>query len=389
MYIQRVANIREKLGRKSQFLFGPRSTGKTSYISNQLSEDIVLRWDLLDTRLRRRAQADPGLLYEEVMATGADGGLVVIDEIQKVPELLDEAHRLIEEYGFRFLLTGSSARKLTKTGVNLLGGRAGKCFLFPFVYPEVKDRDFTLDHIFHSGLLPEAYLSEDPDVVLEDYIDTYLYDEIQSEGAVRNLPAFSRFLEVAAISNGDILNYTNIASDVGLSKSSIREWYQIMTDTMLGFELEPYTGTKKRKPIETAKYYLFDTGILRTLLASPPPVESQSEYGLFFETFMINEIKAYLSYRGIIRKNKLSFWRSASGFEVDVIIGNDIALELKTAKKLTARDLRGLKAFSEEGIAKRYIVICREDRKRLVDGMFMVYPWKDFLSELWNGEIVP
>lgn len=388
MYIKRMANIASKLERKSQFLFGPRSTGKTSYITNELSEKIVLRWDLLNTRLRRKAEADPGLLYEEVSATGLNGGLVVIDEIQKMPELLDEVHRLIEEKGFRFLLTGSSARKLVRSGVNLLGGRAGKCYLFPFVYPEVKDCNFTLEHIFSSGLLPEAFLSSSPDSILEDYIDTYLYDEIQSEGAVRNLPAFSRFLEVAAISNGSILNYSNIASDVGLSKNSIREWYQILTDTLLGFELEPFTLTKKRKAIETAKYYLFDVGILRALLGCSIPVETQSEYGMFFETFMLNEIKAYLSYSGKERKNVLSYWRSTSGFEVDVLIGSKIAIELKTSKRLIPRDYKGLKAFSEESIVEKYIVVCREERKRLVDDKYLVYPWKEFLDDLWGDKII-
>ena len=388
MYIKRVTNIKSKIERKSQFLFGPRSTGKTSYITNELSENIVLRWDLLNTRLRRKAETDPGLLYEEAAALNKDGGLIVIDEIQKVPELLDEVHRLIEEKNFRFLLTGSSARKLVKSGVNLLGGRAGKCYLFPFVYPEVRDLEFSLEHIFTSGLLPESYLSDDPDSVLDDYISTYLYDEIQNEGAVRNLPAFSRFMEVAAISNGSILNFTNIAKDVGLSKTSIREWYQILTDTLLGFELQPFTKTKKRKSIESAKYYLFDVGILRELLQCPTPTETQTEYGMFFETYILNEIKAYLSYSGKERKLPLSFWRSTSGFEVDAIIGDEIAIELKTAKNLIPRDFRGLKAFSEEGIAKKYIIISREERKRLVDDLFLVYPWKDFLKELWDGEII-
>ena len=388
MYIKRVSDISARLERKSQFLFGPRETGKTSYIENELSDDIILRWDLLDTRLRRRASVDPGLLYEEVMATGKRGGLVVIDEIQKVPELLDEVHRLIEEGGFRFLLTGSSVRKLVRSGVNLLGGRAGRCYLFPFVYPEVRDVDFSLGHIFSSGLLPAAYLDPDPDQTLDDYINTYLYDEIQSEGAVRNLPAFSRFLEVAAISNGAILNFTNIANDVGLSKTSIREWYQILTDTLLGFELQPFVRTRKRKAIETAKYYLFDVGVLRSLLGIQPPAETQTEYGTFFETFIINEVKAYLSYQGKDRKLPISYWRSTSGFEVDLIIGSEVAIELKTSKSLIPRDFRGLRAFSEEGIAAKSIIVCREERKRLVDGAFLVYPWQDFLKELWNGEIV-
>lgn len=388
MYIKRSANISSRLRNNSQFLFGPRSTGKTSYISNELNEKIVLRWDLLDTRLRRRAERDPGLLYEEALALGESGGLIVIDEIQKVPELLDEVHRLIEEKKFCFLLTGSSARKLVRSGVNLLGGRAGKCYLFPFVYPEVKDFDFTLSHIFSSGLLPSAFLSETPDVVLENYISTYLYDEIQSEGAVRNLPAFSRFLEIAALSNGNILNFTRVSSDIGISKTSVREWYQILSDTLLGTELLAFTRTKKRKAIESAKYYLFDVGILRTLLGYPVPIETQSEYGNFFETFMINEIRAYLNYSNKERTYPLSYWRSTSGIEVDTIIGEKVAIEFKTSKNLVYRDFRGLKAFYEEGIAEKYLIVCREERKRLVEDSFLVYPWKDFLEDLWDGRII-
>ncbi len=388
MYIKRVTDIADRLKTESLFLFGPRNTGKTSYIRNELSAEMILRWDLLDTRLRRRAAADPGLLWEEIEATGAETGLVVIDEIQKIPELLDEVHRIIEEKGFRFLLTGSSARKLVRSGVNLLGGRAGKAYLFPFVYPEAKDIGYSLEHIFQTGLIPSAYLSENPDRTLENYIDTYLYDEIQSEGAVRNLPPFSRFLEIAALSNGNIINYTNAASDVGLSKTTIREWYQILTDTLLGYELQPFVNTKKRKAIETAKYYLFDVGILRMLLNIEPPAENQTEYGVFFETYMLNEIKAYLSYSGKSRRYPLSYWRSTSGFEVDIIIGNEIAIETKTAKNLIPRDFRGLKAFHEEDICRKHIIICREERKRLADGTFLVYPWREFLEDLWAGKLI-
>lgn len=386
MYIGRACHIKDKLKDGSLFLFGPRSTGKTSYIREELSDDIVLRWDLLDTRLRRAAEKDPGLLYDEIAALDRKSGLVVIDEIQKVPELLDEVHRAMEETGLRFLLTGSSARKLVKSGVNLLGGRAGRVSLFPFVYPEIKGYGYTLEHIFTSGLLPSAFLAKTPGSILSAYIETYLYDEIQSEGAVRNLPAFSSFLEVVALSNGNIINYSNIASDVGLSKTSIREWYQILSDTLLGFELQAYKATRRRKPIETAKYYLFDVGVLRKLLRINTPVETQSEYGMFFETLIINEIKAYLSYKG--RDESLCYWRSTSGYEVDIVIGNDIAIETKSSKALVPRDFRGLKAIREENIIKKYIIVCRENRKRLVDSTYLVYPYEEFLSDLWNDRII-
>ena len=196
------------------------------------------------------------------------------------------------------------------------------------------------------------------------------------------------WLSLNKYSNGDILNFTNIANDVGLSKTTIREWYQILTDTLLGVELQPFTSTKKRKAIETAKYYLFDVGILRTLLGCRPPTQTQTEYGNFFETFLINELRAYLCYKGMDRKMPLSFWRSTSGYEVDAIIGREAAIETKTSKNLIPRDFRGLRAFSEEALVGKYIIVCREERRRLVDGFIMVYPWQEFLEDLWDGKIV-
>ncbi len=388
MYIKRIANLESKLEKQSLFLFGPRQSGKTSYIANELKERVVLHWNLSDTRLRRRAMRDPGLLYEEATALEEKEGIIVVDEIQKAPELLDEVQRLMDETSLRFLLTGSSSRKLVSSGVNLLGGRAGRCHMFPFVYPEVRDTDYSLEHIFTSGLLPSSYLSARPDTVLERYIENYLYDEIQMEGAVRNLPAFSRFLEASALSNGNILNYTNVASDVGLSKTAIKEWYRILSDTLIGSSLEPFMRTKKRKAIETAKYYLFDVGLLRVLLGISAPSENQSEFGLFFETFLINELRAYLSYNSLVRKHPLTYWRSTSGYEVDAILGSEVAIEVKASKNLIPRDFRALKAFDEEKIVRRCIIVCREERRRLVENKFLVYPWKEFLEDLWMGKII-
>ena len=220
-YVKRIIDIQTRLRSKSLFLFGPRQTGKSSLVSNQIQDDVRLSWSLLNARTRRRCQADPGVLRDEIETRGIHKGLVIIDEIQKVPELLDEVHLLIEETDIRFLLTGSSARRLKEQGVNLLGGRAGKMNLHPFVWPEIREFNPALDRILKYGLLPSVFLSDTPDDVLDDYINVYLQEEISGEGLVRQLPKFERFLEAAALTNAEEINYSNIASDVMMSRSSI------------------------------------------------------------------------------------------------------------------------------------------------------------------------
>ena len=297
---------------------------------------------IIDARIRRRCQADPGVLRDEIETRGIHDGLVIIDEIQKVPELLDEVHLLIEETDIRFLLTGSSARRLKEQGVNLLGGRAGKMNLHPFVWPEIKELNPTLDRILKYGMLPSVFLSDSPDDVLDDYINVYLQEEIVGEGLVRQLPKFERFLEVAALTNAEEINYSNIASDVMMSRGSITEWYGILYDTMIGFAVPPYTKTKKRKAVETERFYYFDVGLVRFLLGLRDIVDTQTEYGKLFETYIAEELSAYLDYNK--RKEKLSYWRTRqSSFEVDFVIGDDVAIETKTTKLVNEnKDLRGL-----------------------------------------------
>ena len=387
-YIKRIIDIQSKLKNKSLFLFGPRQTGKSSLIANQIQDDVKLSWSLLNARIRRRCQDDPGVLRDEIETRGIQDGLVIIDEIQKVPELLDEVHLLIEETDIRFLLTGSSARRLKEQGVNLLGGRAGKMNLHPFVWPEIREFNPTLDRILKYGLLPSAFLSETPDDVLDDYINVYLQDEIAGEGLVRQLPKFERFLEVAALTNAEEINYSNIASDVMMSRASITEWYGILYDTMIGFAVSPYTKTKKRKAVETERFYYFDVGLVRFLLGLGDLVDTQTEYGKLFETYIAEELLAYLDYNK--RKEKLSYWRTRqSSFEVDFVIGDDIAIETKTTKLVNEnKDLRGLRALKEEGIFKKYIVVSRDSISRTTDDGIMLLPWNLFLDWLWEGKIV-
>ena len=387
-YIQRIIDIQGRLKNKSLFLFGPRQTGKSSLIGNQIQDDVKLSWSLLNARIRRRCQTDPGVLRDEIEIRGIHDGLVIIDEIQKVPELLDEIHLLIEETDIRFLLTDSSTRRLKEQGVNLLGGRAGKMNLHPFVWPEIKEFNPTLDRILKYGMIPSVFLSDTPDDVLDDYINAYLQEEIAGEGLVRQLPKFERFLEVAAITNSEAINYSTIASDVMMSRGSITEWYCILYDTMIGFSVPPYTKTRKRKAAETERFYYFDVGLVRFLLGLGDLVDTQTEYGKLFETYIAEELTAYLDYSR--RKEKLSYWRTRqSSFEVDFVIGDEVAIETKTTKLVNEKkDLRGLRALKEEGIFKKYIVVSRDSISRITDDGITLLPWNLFLDWLWDGKII-
>ncbi len=387
-YVKRIIEIQDKLKRKSMLLFGPRQTGKSALIENQIADDVKLSWSLLNARIRRRCQADPGVLRDEIETKGIKDGLVIIDEIQKVPELLDEIHLLIEETDIRFLLTGSSARRLKETGVNLLGGRAGKMSMHPFVWPEIKQFRPSLDRILTYGLLPSVFLSDNPDDVLDDYINVYLQDEIANEGLVRQLPKFEQFLAIAAMTNAEELNYTNIASDVVMSRAAITQWYGILYDTLIGFPIPPYTKTARRKAVETEKFYYFDTGIIRTLLGLENLTDTQTEYGKLFESYIAHELISFLDYRN--RKEKLSYWRTRqSSYEVDFILGDEVAIETKTTKLVNEKkDLRGLRALKEENIFSKYILVSRDSIARTTEDGILLLPWNEFLDWLWEGKLL-
>lgn len=357
-------------------------TGKTSYVNHELKESVAMTWNLLDGRLRLRALSDPSILKEEIEARGLDNCIVVIDEIQKAPELLNEIHNLIEEKNISFLLTGSSACKLREAGVNL----AGQIKMHPFVFTEIEGLNPSLEMIFSRGLLPSGFCSDDPEQELNDYVGTYLTEEITQEGTTRNLPAFSRFLEVAALANTQILHYQNIANDVGVNIKTVQSWFDILKDTLIGYELPTYQKAKKRKTFQTSKFYFFDVGVARILKGINPPTSNQTEYGEFFEHFIFMELRAYLDYNQ--KKEGLSYWRTTSGFEVDFILGDTIAIETKTTKKVDSRDLKGLLAFKEENICTKYILVCCEERPRLLENGIYIMPWKWFLNELWNDKLI-
>ena len=384
-YRHRVLDVGPALSQRSVFLFGPRQTGKSSYVREQLKPEPMLSYNLLDGGLRLRLLADPTLMRQQVEARNLRDCVVFIDEIQKCPELLDEVHLLIEERGIRFLLSGSSTRKLKRAGTNLLGGRARTKYLHPFVYPEVAEDNDLLERVMARGLLPPHYLSEAPDEDLRSYVDTYLSEEIAAEGQARNLPAFARFLQTAATVNAKIINYTNAANDAQVPRQTVRLWFQILIDTMLGYELSSYTSTVKRKAVETAKFYFFDIGVVRALRRLPAILPESSDFGEFFEHYIFMELKAYLDYRK--PSSRLSYWRSLSGYEVDFVIDDEVAIEVKTAEVAQDKHLSGLKALREEGKIKSFYLVCRESRPRKVDGIDIL-PWREFLARLWAGDIV-
>ena len=382
LIINRILDITDLLNKKSLFLFGPRQTGKSTLVEHLPENTFALKWNLLKGKLRMQVQANPSYLTEQVELLDLHDCVIFIDEIQLCPELLNECHLLIEERNIRFLLTGSSARKLRSYGTNLLGGRAWERHLHPFTFVEVgKDKNYNLPFIFTHGLFPSMFYSKDIEEDLSSYIGTYLTEEIAAEGNARNLGAFSRFLKTAAMTNGQLLNYSNIASDSQVPVQTVKQWYKILEDTLLGFLVEPYKATKKRKSISTSKFYLFDIAVARTLQNIAVPDEGTEEFGRFFEQLVCMEIKAWIDYKA--PRSQLTFWRTTSGNEVDFCIDDDLAIEVKAANHITEKHMKGLKTLREENIFKRYILVCREDYPRLVDGI-EILPWKYFFETLWK-----
>jgi predicted AAA+ superfamily ATPase len=322
----------------------------------------------------------PSRLGEELQPADK---LVVLDEIPKLPALLDEVHRLIEERGIRFVLTGSSARKLRRGGVNLLGGRAPSRTLHPFTYLEL-GKDFNLERALDRGLLPGIYSSENPREDLGAYVGNYLKEEIAAEALTRNIPAFSRFLEVAALCHGTMPNFSEMASDTQAPVSTVREYFHILEDTLVARMLPPWQKTKSRKAIATAKHYFFDIGVARYLQHRRGIARRSPEFGEALEGYIFHELSAYIDYTEPL---PLAYWRSTSDFEVDFVLADTTAIEVKAKDPVGARDLRGIRALKEESLLRNYIVVSLEPRARTVEGI-RILPWQDFLVELWEGRFV-
>lgn len=310
--------------------------------------------------------------------------VVVIDEVQKLPEILDEVHRLIEGKRQRFLLTGSSARKLKRGGANLLAGRAWWAELFPLTSREIPD--FDLLTYLNRGGLPAIYPSDDSYEELRAYAALYLKEEIQNEALTRKIAQFSEFLELIALSNGEEISYQSIAGDCGVSANSVKNYVQILEDTLLAFQLKAFTKTQKRKAISRSKLYLFDIGVTNSL-ANRGEIRPASElFGKAFEHFIMMEVRAFLSYA---RKNvDMYYWRSTSQFEVDLILGDHWAIEIKGATSISDKHLKGIRALKEEGNIKNFAVVSLDQNERKTTDNITVFPWNAFLKRLWNGELV-
>jgi len=378
LYIERVLDLPSLLQKKSHFLFGPRQTGKTSLIRHSMKG--VRSYDLLDNSIYLALSQNPGRISQEL--TSHDE-IVVVDEIQRLPVLLNEIHRLIEERRIRFLLTGSSARKLRRGGVNLLGGRARTKYMHPLTYHELGNR-FDLLKAIERGLLPSIYLSDDPRADLEAYTGSYLQQEIVAEGTTRNIPAFSRFLKVAALCNGTVVNFTNVSNDAQVPRTTVYEYFEILKDTLLLYELPAWQKSKKRKPLASSKYYFFDVGVVATLQGREFR-PGTPEFGEAFETVLMHELVSYSDY---ISGEPLSYWRSTSGFEVDFILGDHTAIEVKAKENLSTRDLKSLRALAEEKKLKRYLCVSLEPRRRTLDNL-TILPLREFLEALWSREYAP
>lgn len=377
--IERRLNIENE--EESFFLFGARQTGKTTFLLDKYPDAIFV--DLLETDLLDRYRKKPALL-REAYQNQSEGSLIIIDEIQQVPELLNEVHWLITRKHLRFILCGSSARKLRREGVNTLGGRAIPYFMYPLVSAEIPD--FDLDRAVRNGMLPRHYLKKDATSLLKAYVGVYLKEEIQAESLVRNLANFSRFLEIAAITDGEMVNYQNIASDCGVSANTVKEYFQILEDSLLGFTVPAYTKQKKRRLVQSPRFYLFDVGVTNYLLGRTKLLPGTPEYGHAFEHLIMQEIVAYLGYSNSAAK--LSYWRTYTQIEVDAVLGDaQVAIEIKSAAEVQNKHLKGLKAFKEEHPEARLIIVSQDRISRISQGVEHLYA-SDFLKKLWNGEIV-
>ena len=379
MYIRKLSL--EDENNDSVFLWGARQVGKTTLLEQIYPQ--ARYYDLLQAQEFERFLRRPSLLREELESM-KEGELVIIDEIQKVPQLLDEIHALIHKKKIRFILSGSSPRKLIRSGANLLGGRALKKILFPLVSAEIPDFDLT--KAVNNGLIPRHYMINNPWERFRAYIGVYLNEEIREEALSRNLKSFSRFLEVAALSNGEMIVYKNIAQDCGIDHRTVKDYFEILIDTLIGYLIPGFTATVKRRAIQAPKFYFFDVGIANYLLNRKNILPGTEIFGHSFEHLIIQELIAYLGYTQ--STENITYWRTSSGYEVDVIIGNGrIAIEIKSTDEVKSRHLKGLKAFIEDFPQARAIVVSLDKYSRIMNGVEII-PAEQFLNALWNSEII-
>ncbi len=382
--IRRILTIDLPQG-QSAFLWGPRKTGKSTYLKQAFPKSLV--YDFLKTDLFVEFSKRPSLLREQLRAKEIDSTKppIILDEVQKVPEILNEVHWLIENQNLSFILCGSSARKLVRGKANLLGGRAWRYEMFPLVSPEIEKLD--LLRALNRGLIPSHYLQENYRRSLRGYLRDYLKEEVFNEGLTRNIPGFSRFFEAMGYSHGEITNYSNIGRECGVDSKTVKEYYQILVDTLVGTLITPFKRRQSRQVIGKApKFYLFDVGVAGALTNRQMQEEKGQSFGRAFEHFVFMELAAHRSLKEL--DYAINYWRTKTGLEVDFVLGGgEIAIEVKSTSRVDNRDLIGLKAFREEYKPRQTIIVCNEKAARIVDSI-SIKPWREFLAELWAGKII-
>ena len=365
---------------ESLFLWGARQTGKSTLLKTLFPD--ALWFDLLLSDVYERLLRNPSMLRETIAA--GQYTVMIIDEIQRIPELLNEVHWIITHLPVRVIMSGSSPRRIIRSNTNILGGRALRYELYPFTSAEIPN--FDLLKALNNGLLPRHYLSSSPKKMISAYVGNYLRDEIAGEAKIRNVANFSRFLESAAFSNGEMVNYANIASDCGVSAVTVKEYFQILEDTLIGRFLPSYQKKPKRRVITAPKFYFFDIGVVNYLLKRGKIDFGSELFGNAFEHFIYNELYAHSSYSG--KDYPIYYWRTASQIEIDFVLGNhDVAIEVKATSNVQSRHLKGLKSFSEEYAVNQLVLVCNEPLPRISEGV-RILPWKVFLEELWSDKII-
>jgi len=369
-------------GSETFFLWGPRQTGKTTLLRKTYPNAFWV--DLLKSEEYRRYLQNPERLRQELNAA-TSVRQVVIDEVQKVPQLLDEAHWLLENRSIQFALSGSNARKVKRGAANLLGGRAVRYELHGLTAVEI-GKDFDLDRAINHGYLPRIYLSDRPQRLLEAYVADYLKEEVAAEALVRNLPVFSEFLNIAALSDTELVNFSTIARDCGVSSHTIKGYFGILEDTLLGRWPPAYTKRPKRRVIAAPKFYFADVGIVNHLARRGTALARGSElYGKAFENWVFHELTAYNAYREAFAR--LSYWRVASGIEVDFVLNDEVAIEARATAKVTADHLRGLRNLVQDHPRVRHrIIVCLESKSRRTEEGILIVPAREFCDRLNAGD---